>query len=1310
MSRPSPASVGDLVKLCEEYLKGERPFEGKPEEFTKQTLIEPLLEQHLLWPRIPDDDYYEREFRGPVKGKEWKDIALLTDKKPRLFVETKACTDTKIASKYAKDLLTYLKNYNADKNESEWVTWGVLTNFTNTYFYHWSEPLSDPSPFYEVGYTELPSKLQELQSLLSPEGVRNNRLQNRFLESRGHKLDEDFLQDLKKWRKIIANGFYKDNQSLSLDEVSELSHIFLSRLIFIRRLEATGVLQPHWLKNQYEAWIEGKTLPTPTFSEYLRELVKNFWRLYDTELFEEQACDRYPFEDSYFKDLLKYMGVPLPEVRRITGVSELQDRGLYGYKFAELTLDILGAAYERYLAHRLEFKTVNKSKIVTIEETTELRQKEGAYFTPAHIVRSIVSKTLELRLRNIVEEALRLVRKHEFQAAKSKMGEIESLRVLDPASGSGSFLIEAFKTLIRYYSIYNEAVSDEFKGISMENNRTLDFQIDKVTERVLLQNLYGVDLDPKAVEITKLNLWLHHIDANQKEYQHTGGRARKKLLPMLDLNIQVGNSLVEGDGSKLQSYAGELARISDLRKRIADVRIRLSRNRDEYEIQKLQKEDRALKEELDSLGAKIEKDVNSSLRQYDGTEEFRKYFNWKVRFPEVFADGGFDVYVGNPPYINLYKFSDRFRDYLSKRDKDIFRAKNDLLYHFYKRGLELLKNGGSLGYVTSRYFLEAENADLLRQHLASRAIIRILIDYGNVELFRGISTRCVVIVLDRVASIPPESTVRIGKVRTWNGNHAELTQLLYDHIEQGEFYTQNRTVSTFGLPQKSLGNDSWRLLSPVETKLRSDLEMDSWKLGGQDGLCNIGMGMQTGFDDAFRVTGEQMLKEGITLQYVRKLVRNGDIRRYVIHDRGEYWIYTEDLDVDALGDNHSVKRHLLGHIKELRERYPCRTCGHCSKTFKTYSDMEDHWRRDKVPGAERVPKRRWYQYTVPNIKQLFAYGEKIVVPYKAPSNRFALDDERRISSMDVYICVLSKNPAITFQLGLRYLLAVLNSSLMDYAYITFYGRRKKSEFEYYTNLIQEIPIRKPSTRELAELEELAKLVRERHSMRIGLLELFAKRLQSSAGATDGKLKHYYDNGWPYKVVDKERLLAEFRPSTTTASQKPAYTVYKIGVEEVGKELLIDAEFQFDAGPRRRELLVRISVDDEAIRRYVLYSIKLFVEDSRRKEVLGRGTDPLDVVLKHVELKILRTNMAENAEAIRALMADFKAQAVTTESISKIEREIWERSKEIDERIFDLYELDKDTSQMIRGMYECNSVSEYFDRLEEYVGVEDIQEE
>ena len=159
---PSPLlgpSIQDLVSLCEDYISGKLQFVSKPEEETKQKLIEPLLHYYLDWESASSEDYYDREFRGKIKNIEWKDFALLTDAKPRIFIETKDCTDKDIDKKYAKELLDYLKDFNADKDENEWVTWGILTNFTKIYFYHWTEKTRSPIPFLSIDFKELPNKI-----------------------------------------------------------------------------------------------------------------------------------------------------------------------------------------------------------------------------------------------------------------------------------------------------------------------------------------------------------------------------------------------------------------------------------------------------------------------------------------------------------------------------------------------------------------------------------------------------------------------------------------------------------------------------------------------------------------------------------------------------------------------------------------------------------------------------------------------------------------------------------------------------------------------------------------------------------------------------------------------------------------------------------------------------------------------------------------------------------------------------------------------------------------------------------------------
>jgi len=1273
--------IQTLVHVCDDYISGKRKFIGKPEEETKQMLIEPLLTS-LGWPSTHTAEYYDREYLGKIKGIEWKDIALIVDDEPRIFVETKACNDKHIDQKYAKDLLKYLKNYNSDKPETEWVSWGILTSFTETFVYHWSEPTTRPEPFFRFDYKELPGKIPELTEVLSPVGVRNNRLLNRFYETPGHRLDEQFLKDLKKWRKIIANAFHLKNPSLAIEQISEVSHIFLSRLIFLRRLEAIGVLKPRWVKSQYEAWKEGRAIPTFTLSEYIRMLFDGFWRFYDTELFQEQECDRLDFDDQFFEELLKDIDASPQRVREIVGIQEIMDKGLYGYNFMELSLDILGTVYERYLAHKLEFKKLNGGKeVVSIEETPELRQTEGAYFTPHHIVRFILDHTLAPRLAEVYSNATALLRNGEMDKAEKEMLKIERIKVLDPACGSGSFLIEAFEMITSAYSSFNEKVFEAFKGKALIDQKSAEYAIDKIGERVLLENLYGVDLDTKAVELTKLNLWLHHIDLNRGRYYYSGGAAKRRLLPPLDLNIQCGNSMVCHDKDKIQTFTKELARIKTIRKELREARSKISLNTNETQILTLQECDRKLSQEMKTIIECVESELHDSLRPYlnseEATEDFEKPFDWLLRFPEAFDDGGFDVYVGNPPYINLYEFSGDFRDYLEKKDPEIFSNKNDILYHFYKLGVDLLKEGGRLGYITSRYFLEAENADKLRGWLPNNSLIDILIDWGNVELFQGINTRCVVMTLNK--STKPEkgsvNNVNVAKIKNWRGENSVLTDLLAMHIGT-EFY-QPPNVSIFIIPQSELTQEPWRLLSKEEKQFRLLIEKDAWHLGGKQGLCDMGMGMQTGLDEAFRVTRKEIASEKIPMDFVRKLVRNGDIRRYAIHDRDEFWIYTEDVDVDSLPDNHPVKKHLLNYHAKLIQRYPCRAT-------------------EKQPN----PKRKWYQYTVPNIKELFSMNEKLIVPYKAPSNRFAMDKERRISSMDVYVLAVKKEhqPSV----NVWFLLAILNSSLMDYAYITFYGRRKKSEFDYYTGLIENIPIKKPSDKIQQRLSNLAMEITELNQARIALLDAFEGALEAEPNE-EVRLDHYYDNATAYKISRKEALLKD-----SGRKSEDTYEVYHIGIEEIGSRLVFEVEFRKN-GVTDRQNILEIDVGDKAVREFLLYSVKRFVEKTREKKMLGKEP-PLATILKNVLVPKFKTNVQENFYKISSIMNEFRSKIRVKEGLSDIERRIVANAEQIDQLVAQLYGLSENQQKDIRELGKARTVSEYFDRLEEYAGFEDRQAE
>ena len=213
------------------------------------------------------------------------------------------------------------------------------------------------------------------------------------------------------------------------------------------------------------------------------------------------------------------------------------------YDFHAINADVLGRIYEQYLGY------IQKKDNGEGSGKNSKRKKQGIYYTPTYIVEYIVQNTLGKVLK---DKSLR---------------EAKELKILDPACGSGSFLIKAFQVM-----------EDWVKGQENQSpDRNKDF-MRKV--QVLLNNIYGVDLDPEASEISRLNLLLRTL-------------TEKAKLPELSKNIKTGNSLISGTEEELEKYFG-----------------------------KKYKE--------------------------------KKPFNWQEEFPEVFKQGGFDVIIGNPPYIKEF--------------------------------------------------------------------------------------------------------------------------------------------------------------------------------------------------------------------------------------------------------------------------------------------------------------------------------------------------------------------------------------------------------------------------------------------------------------------------------------------------------------------------------------------------------------------------------------------------------------------------------------------------------------------------------
>ncbi|MBK7096956.1 MAG: N-6 DNA methylase [Saprospiraceae bacterium] len=420
-------------------------------------------------------------------------------------------------------------------------------------------------------------------------------------------VDKEFLLSLDNWRTYLATSISWRNKDLDVDEINFVVQQTIDRIIFLRIAEDRGVEPYSQLK---EALRSG---------DYYQNLFRQF----------ERADDKYNSGLFNFKKdtISRNIVVDNKVIKNIINELYYPESP---YEFSVLSVEILGSAYEQFLGKTI---TIDKAHRAKIEEKPEVRKAGGVYYTPQYIVEYIVQNTVGKLIEG------------------KKPKDISGIRIVDPACGSGSFLIGAYQYLLDYHRDYYTENGKLSKG-TKDNPLTPDGNLTTAEKkRILLNNLYGVDIDVNAVEVTKLSLLLKCMEGETEATIATQLKLfNERILPTLDDNIKSGNSLIDTD-----FYDGQLDFEPDAEKKI-------------------------------------------------------KPFNWQKAFPEVFKNGGFDAVIGNPPYVQIVNQSkESLNYYLSK-----YSANSDLYSIFIERSFLLLKTNSLLGYIVPSLFIKGVRYDNLR--------------------------------------------------------------------------------------------------------------------------------------------------------------------------------------------------------------------------------------------------------------------------------------------------------------------------------------------------------------------------------------------------------------------------------------------------------------------------------------------------------------------------------------------------------------------------------------------------------------------
>ena len=468
----------EVKKLVEKYNKLIESGKAKSynEEMTKKDFILPLF-RALGW-SVEDGDEVTAEEKIS-KGR--VDYSFRIEGIPKLFLEAKSLREDLDRKEFAEQAINYAWHKGA--------TWAILTDFEGIKVFNaeWKSVNYLQNQFFSINCRQFLDNFEQLW-LLSRESLELG-LIDKEAEKWGKKakkipIDKQLLSDLTRFRELLTKNILKNNSAKNLTEedLEEAVQRIIDRLIFIRTLE----------DKQLEAPILQSLIRENTNKRILKKLNDVFRKIddvYNSKLFVQHLCEELVIDD----DILEKI---------IYGLFKTADNTVH-YDFSAIDADVLGNIYEQYLGHILK-KTAKRASLT---EGKAYRKEQGIYYTPTYVVDYIVKNTIG-------------------ELAKDKKFDLKNIKVLDPACGSGSFLMKAFDYLVTLDKKKNGEITQtklDLTGASASYGRKVE---------ILKENIFGVDLDPKAVEIAQLNLLLKTAE-------------KKHRLPTLQENIKVGNSLID---------------------------------------------------------------------------------------------------------------------------------------------------------------------------------------------------------------------------------------------------------------------------------------------------------------------------------------------------------------------------------------------------------------------------------------------------------------------------------------------------------------------------------------------------------------------------------------------------------------------------------------------------------------------------------------------------------------------------------------------------------------------------------------------
>lgn len=739
----------------------------------------------------------------------------------------------------------------------------------------------------------------------------------------------------------------------------------------------------------------------------------------------------------------------------------------------EVALDpeLLGKVFENLLAS------------YNPETQTTARKQTGSFYTPREVVEYMVDESLLAYLRPHLPTASRAADEARLRRllanpdatselpapiTQQLIAAIDGLKLLDPACGSGAFPMGALQRLtyllarldpnntlwqqqqveralapvledLRKAGTFNDrqlrAKAEELaKERIAEITETFSdaYELDYGRKLYLIENcLFGVDIQPVAVQITKLRCFIALL-VEQKTTAALAQRPDRNLgirpLPNLETKFVAANTLLrlqEDAAATARRDQGQQMGLLAMDDDVADLRQQLRTVRHDYFTVRGREAKRALKTRDAQLRARLGKALTRTLPGPDA-QRLAAWDPYDLRGSADFfspawmlgVDEGFDVVIGNPPYVRQEKFSDQ-KPRLQQHYPLTYTGTADLYVYFYDRALQALRPGGVLCFITSNKFYRAGYGGKLRGLLASTTTLHRLIDFGDAPVFDAIAYPTIV-VAEKVAPAP---------------DHAVQT-LVWEPGPSIEEFPRRFAEYSFGLPQHTLGTEGWQFEAAPTRELLAKLRAAGQPLG-EYVSGRFYRGILTGLNEAF-VVDEATRRELVqadprSAELLKPYLRGRDVKRWGVHDPKLWLIFTRrGLDIEKYP---AIKRHLSQYKNQLT---PGISGGRKPGSYKWY-DIQDN-------------VAYWQEFEKPKI----LYQE--IATYQA----FAFDDAGFYSNNKVFIIPDANH----------YLLGLMNSKVMWYFLNQVCTKMVGGALAMQSIFLTQAPVPKPAKAQHKQIESL----------------------------------------------------------------------------------------------------------------------------------------------------------------------------------------------------------------------------------------------